>query len=65
MQRGTCKQCRYWNRGKEDMVCAQCRIRSPVVLVIEYEHPANRDINTFWPWTKAEDWCGEFEETGN
>ncbi len=55
----TCADCKFWNAG-------ECR-RFPPTLHKTGE-PAEADpgqgviLKSFWPVTRAEDWCGEVTE---
>ncbi len=51
-----CRTCRFWDRSEFSQTQGDCRAHPPVVLLTEDR------IIEYWPTTKAEDWCGEWQE---
>ena len=61
MMKRTCKNCAYWDQsGKTWKVGEEqeglCRINFPAVIFSNHPHR----IETVWPKTKPEDWCGKW-----
>jgi hypothetical protein len=58
---GTCKTCPFWDASPADRGDAaerECRVRSPAAWSVPHREAAPaRDA--MWPWTRADDWCGE------
>jgi hypothetical protein len=54
----TCSACKYWN--KQSDAEGECRVRAPQTMVFKVDEETR--FETRFPVTKAEDWCGEFEE---
>ena len=54
-----CNNCKYWDQR-------HCRIDPPTVIVVDrYSAEVNggrstQGIRSLWPYTNADDWCGEF-----
>ena len=58
MRKDTCISCEFWKQDDEIHNQGECRVRSPVCLVIV---EANSTVETHWPVTDRNDWCGEFK----
>lgn len=61
----TCCGCKYWedqstpeSRGAGSMVFGWCRKNPPRVIL---EDPELGQVETHWPCTMEEDWCGEYQ----
>ncbi len=56
-----CGRCRYWHRpDKKKGEIGQCRRHPPQVVAEDLG-----DIETEWPETYSDDWCGDFEATAD
>jgi hypothetical protein len=52
-----CETCRWWDRQKTTGGKAGlCRVRSPTFFAHHDQGIAN-----YWPATKSDDWCGEWQ----
>ena len=54
-----CKTCKYWEDTNDHDSRGTCRLGPPQVTVV---HKDNREkIMTYFPRTKRNDWCSEYE----
>lgn len=67
MSERNCEHCRFWNEFTDihpapvGQHTGQCR-RYPPVIVYPFEmHDVMPADCGFWPLTRPEDWCGEFQ----
>ena len=51
-----CETCKFWEEGKETGWCHRHAPSSVIVGPTEGERP----MNTVWPRTGAQEWCGEW-----
>lgn len=54
----TCSACKYWNKQSDAQ--GECRVRPPQTVTFKVDEETK--FETVFPVTKAEDWCGEFQE---
>jgi hypothetical protein len=62
-----CANCRFWfpkygvndRRSYGPGYCRRHAPRSP--LLVATDHYAASELDGFWPKTKGEDWCGDYE----
>lgn len=59
-----CENCRWWGgewKNDEKSPMGTCRVRAP-----QTSQPKRRGRFDYargeWPWTAANDWCGEFKD---
>jgi len=56
-----CRTCRYFEHFSDSMT-GQCRRHTPTVFYVSHADPLDSGPATYWPFTGAEAWCGEYEE---
>ena len=56
-QRRRCDGCKFWAEETLTKGTGDCRRRPPVLVAT-----GSGDINTAWPNTDGDEWCGEFVE---
>lgn len=61
-----CEGCKWWaptHRGVDSWAIGECRRRAPVAFprVRPEVSPDYVDRTAYWPYTRAVDWCGDFE----
>lgn len=55
-----CRNCRWWE--DVDGESGQCRIRAPIAYGQLHRRVDDiDDVDAFWPWSRYDDWCGEFQ----
>ena len=52
-----CRECKFWNApGGTTPVAAECRRIAPMKRAAAEPHAG------LWPFTRVDDWCGEFQK---
>ena len=54
----SCETCCFWQRLDLGMDIGECRYRAP-------SPRASQTSTTSWPITTDDDWCGDWDETGD
>ena len=57
-----CGSCKFWEQLCDKSPDGYCRINPPVILLFPGRDP-DEQVETRWPVTMEEDWCGKFEGT--
>jgi len=52
-----CRTCKFW---QEDSQSGWCRRNAPKAMIFNPVEE-KRPMDTIWPRTKAEEWCGEWQ----
>lgn len=55
MSQPTCTRCKWWRQGRSVLI-GECRRMPPAFI----DSPTDARA---WPFTKRDDWCGEFQES--
>lgn len=50
-----CATCRFWKQWKDLESGGKCQARPPMVIAAAYL------VETRWPETRHDDWCGEYQ----
>tara|TARA_B100001057_G_scaffold146728_2_gene146723 strand:- start:5863 stop:6057 length:195 start_codon:yes stop_codon:yes gene_type:complete len=53
----TCKACAHWKSSSAD--AGECRRHAPQTIVFEVNDQVS--VESRFPQTKAQDWCGDFK----
>lgn len=52
-----CEMCRFWKKTSNAPAKGECRFNAPTTQTNTGNF--NGQLNTLWPTTKGEDWCGK------
>ncbi len=61
MEKVNCEICRYWEKISAAPSKGECRFNTPRPQINTGSFKGQ--LNTFWPTTKGEDWCGNGKVT--
>lgn len=53
-----CGACLFWQSTNEDLSTGLCRRMAPRVFFVKEDQ---KSLETMWPVTYGDDWCGEYE----
>lgn len=60
-----CGKCGFWHEQSDPQAeykMGQCRRKSPKIIGKPEDHePDTVWLETYWPVTNADEWCGKFE----
>ena len=61
-----CKLCEFWVEHADRPAVGECRRNPPVPVAITKSYASDdilSDIESAWPDSRANDWCGEFSKS--
>lgn len=58
-----CSNCLFWKRlfGQRSIVLGDCRIKSPTVLCVNEFGESYSRVESHWPETNDDEWCGDWK----